>query len=72
MTKGAPIEFRVGAVARARVRDAVTAGQPLAMLHAASAGQVAEATHRIQAAYVIGAESVAPLPILLDRISGAA
>ena len=72
MMKGEPIDFRVGAVVLAKVGDAVTAGQPLAMLHAASEGQVAEATRRIQAAYVIGAEPVAPLPILLDRISGAA
>ena len=72
MMKGEPIDFRVGAVVLAKVGDAVTVGQPLAMLHAASEGQVAEATRRIQAAYVIGAEPVAPLPILLDRISGAA
>jgi hypothetical protein len=41
------------------------------MLHAASEAQVAAATRRIQAAYVIGAEPAAALPILLDRISGA-
>ncbi|MEZ4712689.1 MAG: thymidine phosphorylase [Caldilineaceae bacterium] len=67
--KGDPIDVRVGAVCRAKVGDAVQADAPLCTVHAADKAMAEAAVQRIQAAYQIGADAVAALPILLDRIS---
>ncbi|MCB9147936.1 MAG: thymidine phosphorylase [Caldilineaceae bacterium] len=67
--KGDAIDVSVGVICHAKVGDAVQAGAPLCTVHAADEAAAEAAVQRIQAAYEIGAEAVAPLPILYDRIS---
>ena len=61
----------MGVVLNAKVGARVQAGDPLCALHAADEGAARRAAQRIQAAYTIGTDEVAPLPIMLDRITEA-
>ena len=70
MKKGDPIDPAVGVVLSAKVGSIVQAGETLCTVHAAEKAAAAEAIERLQAAYVIAATPVAPLPIVLDRVVG--
>lgn len=70
--KGDPIDYRVGVVLRSKVGAQVQQGDPLCDLHAADETSAQQAVARLQAAYTIGAEPAAPLPIVLDRITSSA
>ena len=69
--KGEPIDHRVGVLVYAKVGAQVTPTTELCQGHAADMASGEAAVKRVRAAYTLGAEEVAPLPILLDRISSA-
>ncbi len=69
--KGAPIDYRVGIVVQAKVGAAVAAGAPLATIHAASQADADAAAGRVAAAFGVGPEPVAPLPIVYERVTAA-
>jgi len=66
--KGDPIDPRVGVMLAAKVGTQVHAGAPLCTIHAADAASAHAVVDQLQAAFTIGAQPVAPLPIVLDRI----
>ncbi|GIV77238.1 MAG: thymidine phosphorylase [Litorilinea sp.] len=66
--KGDPIDHRVGVVLQVKVGDSVEAGQPLALVHAADAEAASQAVQRVLAAFEVGQEAVAPLPLIHGRI----
>ncbi len=68
--KGDPIDPRVGVVVHAKVGAAVQAGERLCDVHAADAAGADAAVRRVQAAYAIADAPAAPLPIVLDRVTG--
>lgn len=68
--KGDKIDLRVGVIVRAKVGSQVGAGGTLAHVHAASEEDAARAAARVLAAYKFSGEKVAPLPIILDKVTG--
>ena len=68
--KGDAIDRRVGVMLHAKVGTRIQPGDLLCTVHAADEVSAQAAVTRLQAAYTISAELVAPLPILLDRITG--
>ncbi len=69
--KGDAIDPSVGVMLHAKVGDPVAAGDPLCTIHAADAKAAQAVAARLQDAYTLRAGSIAPPPILLDRIAGA-
>lgn len=67
--KGDPIDHRVGITVHAKVGDRVTPDTPLCTIHATDEQSANTAATRLRAAYTIGAESVAALPVIYDRIA---
>lgn len=68
LKKGDAIDPAVGVTLALKVGAAVSAGETLCTVHAASAESAALAVARLQAAYTIDATPAEPLPILLDRV----
>ncbi len=66
--KDDPIDHRVGVLVEAKVGAVVAAGATLCTIHAATQADADRAAARVLAAYTIGPEPAAPLPVLLDRI----
>jgi pyrimidine-nucleoside phosphorylase len=66
--KGDPIDHAAGVVIECQVGDRVEAGEPLAVLHAASAELVERATPRLLRAWRLVAEPVARPPHVLERV----
>ncbi len=67
-----PIDPAVGLTGLPPVGAAVAKGQPLAMVHARTAEQVAAATASVRAAYRIAASAPAEGPMIARRIEGTA
>ena len=67
--KGEAIDPRVGIMLWAKVGDRVAQGDTLCTIHAADAAAAAWVMERVKKAYTLGVEPVAPLPIILDRIT---
>lgn len=65
--RDAPIDPAVGLVLRARIGDAVTAGAPLATIHAASDGDAEQVLPALIAAFTLGDAPVTP-PALVEEI----
>jgi thymidine phosphorylase len=66
--KGEPIDPRVGIVLAAKVGDYRAGGDPLCMIHAASEADAAACLPDVRAAFVLGPESVDPLPMVYARV----
>ncbi|MCX6044075.1 MAG: thymidine phosphorylase [Chloroflexi bacterium] len=64
-----PIDYRVGIVLAAKVGDTVAPGEMLCTIHAANETSAEMASQRILAAYTLGDQPVAALPIIYDRIT---
>jgi pyrimidine-nucleoside phosphorylase len=67
--KGDPIDHSVGVVVHRKVGDAVSAGDPLFTLHAASEESLGMARDRLLAAHTWSDESVDPLPLFYDLLT---
>lgn len=67
--KGDAIDPRVGVMLAAKVGAHVQAGDTLCTIHAADRAAAHAVVDELQAAFTIGPQPVAPLPILLDRIA---
>jgi pyrimidine-nucleoside phosphorylase len=65
------IDHAAGIVIQARVGDRVRAGEPLAVLHAASQGLIGPAAQRVLAAWRIGESEVHRPPHILERVPSA-
>jgi pyrimidine-nucleoside phosphorylase len=65
--KDAPIDLAVGVVLHHKVGDRVTAGEPLATIHARTAADVANITGRVAAAFTVSG-SATPRALLLRRV----
>lgn len=63
------IDPAVGLTMRARVGDRVYLGQPLLTIHAATAADLERVAPRLLAAYTIGADPVAPPPLVEEIVS---
>ena len=68
--KGDPIGRAVGVVLAAKVGSEVATGEPLCAVHAASHAAAEAVIARLQGAYIILPVPAAPLPIVLDRVTG--
>ena len=68
--KGDPIDPAVGVVLAAKVGSEVATGEPLCAVHAASHAAAEAVIARLQGAYIILPVPAAPLPIVLDRVTG--
>ncbi len=68
--KGDPIDLSVGVVLDVKVGDRVEHGQPLATLHANDAGRAEFAEWTLRSGIAVSHERVAPLPLVLEHISG--
>jgi pyrimidine-nucleoside phosphorylase len=66
--KGDPIDHAVGVVCRAKRGDRVTAGGPLAEVHAHDEAGAAAAAEAVLAAYELGDEQPRSRPILLEVV----
>ncbi|HMQ31306.1 MAG TPA: pyrimidine-nucleoside phosphorylase [Chloroflexaceae bacterium] len=67
--KGDVIDPAVGLSISAKVGDQVYLGQPLLTIHAASQADVERVAPRLLAAYTIGADPVAPPPLVEEIVS---
>jgi thymidine phosphorylase len=67
--KGDPIDPRVGVMLAAKVGTQVHAGATLCTIHAADAASAHAVVDELRAAFTIGPQPTAPLPILLGRIT---
>ena len=70
LRKGDPIDPGAGIVIQRQVGDRVEAGEPLAVLHAATEELVARAAPRLVAAWRISDAEVARPPHVLERVAG--
>ena len=68
-TKDEAIDHSVGVVCLKKRGDAVDEGEPLAEIHARGEGSADEAATAVLAAYRIGDEAPAAVPIVLDTIA---
>jgi len=66
--KDAAIDLAVGIVLQKKVGDRVTAGEPLATIHARAAAEAANVADRVAAAFTVGG-SAAPRALLLRRVT---
>jgi pyrimidine-nucleoside phosphorylase len=66
--KDATIDPSVGVVVEKKVGDAVAAGEPLAVIHARSAGEAEKVAKRVSEAFTI-AERAQSRPLLLRRVA---
>jgi pyrimidine-nucleoside phosphorylase len=66
--KDAPIDLAVGIVLQKKVGDRVTAGEPLAIIHARTEAAAESVTDRVAAAFTVSA-SGAPRALLLRRVT---
>ena len=64
-----PVDHAVGLTGLAGIGDVVGTDRPLAVVHARTQAQVAEATALLQAAYRIGGRPATPFEPVLDRIT---
>lgn len=67
--EGDRVNPAVGLSDLAGIGDAIAAGEPLCMVHAATEAQAEEAIAQVQAAYVLAAAPVAEPPLILKRIT---
>jgi pyrimidine-nucleoside phosphorylase len=70
LKKGDPVDPAVGVMLQAKVGAQVIAGEPLCIVHAASAATAAAVTTHLQAAYTLKDAPADSLAIVLDRIGG--
>jgi thymidine phosphorylase len=63
-----PIDFAVGLTDLAGLGDKIEAGQPLAMVHARTEAQAAQAVREIQQAYTISLDAPAANPVVYRSI----
>ena len=68
-TKDEAVDHAVGVVCLKKRGDAVDEGEPLAEIHARDEGSADEAAAAVLAAYTIGDEAPAGVPIVLDTIA---
>jgi len=68
-TKDEAVDHAVGVVCLKKRGDAVDEGEPLAEIHARDERSADEAAAAVLAAYTIGAEAPADVPIVLDTIA---
>jgi len=66
--KDAAIDLAVGIVLQKKVGDRVTAGEPLATIHARTAADADRVANRVAAAFTVGG-SAAPRALLLRRVT---
>ncbi len=64
------IDPRVGFEMEVEIGQAVSAGEPLAVVHAADEGRLAAAQRTVAEAVRVGDEAPKPLPLVLERIRG--
>ncbi len=64
-----PIDHAVGLTSLAAIGDTVGPDRPLAIVHARTDGQVAEATNLVRAAYRVGGRAKPTRAAVLDRIT---
>jgi thymidine phosphorylase len=62
------IDFAVGLTGLVELGDSITAGQPLAMVHARTQAAAEQAVREVQEAYVLGDAKPAPNPIIYRTI----
>lgn len=67
--QGEPVQAGAGIEWFARPGDAVTAGQPLFMLHTDTPERIPLALEALEGAYGVGAAARAHLPLIVDRIA---
>ena len=68
--KDSEIDLSVGILLKKKNGDAVTAGEPLAVLYGRDEGKLRAAADRVQAAYEIGRERRKPDPVIYRSIDG--
>ncbi|MBX3052683.1 MAG: thymidine phosphorylase [Caldilineaceae bacterium] len=68
--KGDAIDFGVGVVCQTKVGDRTTAGGALCTVYAADEASASIAVSRLRGAWRIADGPTAPLPVILDRITG--
>jgi pyrimidine-nucleoside phosphorylase len=68
-TKDDAVDHAVGVVLRRKRGDEVSAGEPLAEIHARDNASAVDAAEDVRAAFELGAESPEPRSILLDVLS---
>ena len=69
LVKEAAVDHAVGVVCVKKTGDAVTAGEPLAAVHARDEAALERAVAEVRAAYRLGADPVPVPPIVLDVVS---
>ncbi|HEY1042766.1 MAG TPA: thymidine phosphorylase [Telluria sp.] len=62
------IDFAVGLTGLVELGDSISAGQPLAMVHARTQEAAAQAVREVQAAYTLGDAKPAPNPVIYRTI----
>jgi pyrimidine-nucleoside phosphorylase len=67
--KGDPIDYRVGVMVEVKVGDSVASGAALATIHAATPADAEQVAGQVAAAFRVGPEAVAALPVVYDRIA---
>jgi pyrimidine-nucleoside phosphorylase len=70
-TKADAIDYSVGVTVHAKVGDRVTPTTPLCTIHARDHAGAQAVTAQLQAAYTLGDEAVASLPIVYARVTAA-
>lgn len=70
LKKGDPIDTSVGLALHVRLGDWVTAGQPLAVVHAANTQSCEAACHRLRRAITLQPQPVTPPPLIHKVIYG--
>jgi pyrimidine-nucleoside phosphorylase len=66
--KGDPIDLAVGIVLQAKVGDAISRGEPLAIMHANDETRLEQATRAFEAAVQISSENVPRPALILERL----
>lgn len=64
------LDHRVGIVLEVEVGERVSAGQPLAMVHAANEDKLAQGVKAVKQAITVADVSPSPLPLVLETVTG--
>ena len=67
--KGDPIDLAVGVVLNAKLGDAVSRGQPVAVLHANDEARLVDAERVLRGAIAFSSAAVEPPPVILERLA---
>jgi pyrimidine-nucleoside phosphorylase len=67
--KGEPIDLAVGVVLNAKLGDAVSRGQPVAVLHANDEARLVDAERVLRGAFAFSSAAVVPPPVILERLA---